>query len=520
MLPEFLHLLTTLRQCAGAELARKSLLFWPESRFMKGFSENSSSQVKLLSSLLHHRLIPLICVLLTVQALLFLVRAAHIVLYPFEWSSMDGYFVYYGMRLVSGEPIYGPYELARMPFNYVPVYAAIAGFLANIFGSGVWYERAFSLICTMGIAALIFRAVSSSRSNRAAAFIAMLMLFAPAAISVWFIIRGIDSLSTFLSLLGILMVSADERRWKIMVPLGTGVLILAFFTKQTMLFPAIAAIIYVFSRKPRWGIAMGAVYGISVAVFALALEFLSGGWFIENTFVVHLITPSVPGQLLHRLTDFGVILFAAFPVACMQAFQGIRRRPDVWTLYFFSTLVIAMLAGKYGAAISYFIPLLTAVCINVGMWIGDLRLREHHSRLYTCTVLLILAQSISFFADGIVLPTGEDRAQANRLDADVKMRPGPILIERIDSFAVLNGRDLIVEPVTLPYLVSCGKFDTGPLLESIERKEYSLIVYSGDYFDAVPKLRTAVFNNYVTIDTLCIGLFYGGKISVTVLVPS
>ena len=465
------------------------------------------------------RLILLLCILLGLKALIFFTRAALILLYPYEWSAMDGYFVYYGLRLVSGLPIYFDYGSLTVPFNYVPVYAAIVGVLGKIFGPGVWYERAFSLACAACIACLIYRAVAKANTHRTAALCSGLLLFASASLSVWLIIRGIDVFAAMLALLAVSIASREGDRWGRRLALSTGLFILAFYTKQTTIFPATATILYVMARRPRWGLAMGAAFGLAVAALFLIFQFMSGGWFFENTFMTHIITPQVPGQLLRRLSLWGAVLFAAFPIACIQAARGINRRPNIWTLYFFSTLCAAMLSGKYGAAISYFIPLLTAVCINVGLWLSEDRLFEKRGRLYAYALLLLLIQSLCFFADRIVVPTGKDRDQAAVLNSHIEAHPGPMLIERIDSFAVLNGRDLTVEAVTFPYLVWNGKLDPRTLVESIRERKFSLIVYSGDYLGVIADLKQAVFSDYKVVDEVEVGLFYGDDNAYLVLVP-
>jgi len=465
------------------------------------------------------RLILLLCILLGLKALIFFERAARILIYPYEWSAMDGYFVHYGLRLVSGQPIYFDYESLTVPFNYVPVYAAIVGAMGRIFGPGVWYERAFSLACAAGIACLIYRAVAKTNTHRAAALCSGLLLFAPASLSVWLIIRGIDVFAAMLALLAVSVASKEGDRWGRQLVLSTGLFVLAFYTKQTTVFPAAATILYVLSRRPRWGLAMGAAFGLVVVALLLIFQFMSGGWFFENTFMTHLITPRIPGQLLRRFSLWGAVLFAVFPIAFIQAVCGINRRPNIWTLYFFSTLCVAMLSGKYGAAISYFIPLLTAVCINVGLWLSENQLFEKRGKLYACALLLLLLQSLCFFTDRIVIPTGKDHDQAARLNSHIEKHPGAMLIERIDSFAVLNGRDLTVEAVTFPYLVWNGMLDPRILVQSIRERNFSLIVYSGDYLGAVADLKQAVFSNYKVVDEVEVGLFYGNDNAYLVLVP-
>lgn len=471
------------------------------------------------SPLVRKYLLALICAVLTVRTVLFFVRAARVVLYPYEWSTMDGYFVYHGLRLLSGQPIYFGYESILTPFEYVPLYPAVIGTLAKVFGVGVWYERVFGVACAVGMAAIIFRTVMKSRPNRTAALCAALMFFAPATLSVWFLVRGIDIFAALLALAGVAVAANEDRPGKQRLIWATLLLVLAFYAKQTALLPAAGVVVYVMSREFKRGLAMGLGFGLAVAGLLLLFQRMSGGWFFENTFVTTSMNPYYPRQLVHFWRDFALILFVALPVALVRAWRGVGRRPDIWTLYFLFTLLLTFLAAKVGAALSYFLPLLSAVCIHVGLWLADDGLFERRPRVYGCVLLLLLVQSVSFFADRIPIPTREDYRQAEKLDAQIRAHPGPLLIERIDSFATRSGRELNVEAVQLPVLIMRRTFDPLPLLNAVDDKEFSLIVYSGIYFGGIPALKRSIFENYRVIDQVQIGLFVG-ETTFLVLAPS
>jgi hypothetical protein len=342
------------------------------------------------------------------------------------------------------------------------------------------------------------------------------MFFGPAALSVWILVRGIDIFAAVLGLAGISLVSEEGGRWKCRIVAATAILVIAFFAKQTTIFPAAAAILYVISRKPKWGAAMCAGYGLMTLLFIGLIQIISKGWFFENVFLTIGSNPFFPKQFLQFFGTFCLALFVAFPVAFAQAIRGIDRKPHIWTLYFLFTVLSALLAGKFGAALSYFVPLFSAVCINVGLWLGTRFGRR--SLLWTVTAILLLLQALSFFPNQIAVPTEHDRWWAEELDHRIQKHSGPILIERIDSFAVRNGRELNVEAVQLPYLVMRGEFDPNLLIAAIENKEFSLIIYSGYHFGWIPGLERAIFDHYEVTDKIKIGLFYE-KTLFSVLVP-
>ena len=454
-------------------------------------------------------LLAFLCIVLGLKALIFFARATLTVLYPFEWSTMDGYFVYHGMRLVSGRPIYFDTNSLLMPFEYVPLYPAFIGVLAKLFGPGVWYERCFSLVCSLAISALVARAVKRSTRNTSAAVAAGLILFGPAALSVWFIVRGIDIFAALLGLLGVSIVAEDEEGSTSRLILAAIVLTLAFYAKQTSFFPAAAAVMYVLCKDLKKGLFMGGSLALATAVIFFLLQVLSDGWFFENAFVMTMSNPYYTRILSGLARDFSLCLVIVFPVALFQASRGAGRRPDIWTLYFLFTLLSGLLAGKLGAALTYFIPLFSAICICLGLLLGDSGLFARRPRTYLVVLVAILVQGVLFYAHYVPIPSRQHSSRARVLDAYVKDNPGAILTERIDSFAVLNDRELNVEAVQLPILIMRRKYDPQTLLELIENKEFSLIIYSSIYFGGIPALRHAIFENYRAIDRISIGLFYG-----------
>ncbi|MBI5117462.1 hypothetical protein HZA56_13380 [Candidatus Poribacteria bacterium] len=461
----------------------------------------------------------LLCGFLSVASSWFIVRALRTISYPYEWSTMDGYFLYYGSRLVNGLPIYFSYELLSMPFEYVPVYPAIIGILAKLFGLGVWYERAFSLACSLAVAALIGRVVFKTNRNLPSAFCAGLLFLAPGPLAVWHLVRGIDALAALLGLAAIALVAGanpDRMTWRVFV--AAVLLVLAFYTKQTALFAAATVIAYLLSQRFRCGIVTGGAFAVACGLLFLLLQSITGGWFYENAFVTTSSNPFLLSLLMQLLRDFCLVLFAAIPVAAAQALRSVKRANTIWTYYFIFALLAALLAGKMGAALSYFIPLFTAVCINTGLWLGDTALYERRPRVFVASLVLLIIQALAFLRNPIPAPNEEDYQKARSVDAYIKERPGPILTERIDSFAVLNGRELSVEAVQLPFLVARRKYDPIHLINTIERKEFSLIIYSGVYFGGIPALKHAIFENYREIDRVPIGLFVG-PMTFSVLAP-
>lgn len=449
---------------------------------------------------------------------MFLLRAIRVVSYPFEWSTMDGYYVYHGLRLLKGQPIYFGYESLLTPFEYVPLYPLFIGILARIFGPDVWYERVFGLLCSAVTALFIFQAVSRATRSRVASLCSALMFFAPASLSVWFLVRGMDIFSACLALGAVLLVDSHERGSTRRLVWAVTLFVVAFYAKQTTIFPTVGALAFVVYRHSRRGVAMAVGYAISVASILALLQYLSDGWFFENAFLTTAVNPYLPSELFRHVAAFTGLLFFVFPAAFIHALLDIRRGPTIWTFYFFATLISVLLAGKVGAALSYFIPLFTAVCIHTGLWLGNTELFKVRRGTYTTLLFLLVLQSSFFFHELLPVPTREDYLEARALNSHIKTNPGPVLLERIDSFATVNHRELNVEAVQLPILVMRRKFDPNIIIRPIQNREFSVVVYSGVYFGGMPAIREALFENYIVIDRVELGLFFG-RMTFLVLLP-
>jgi hypothetical protein len=217
-------------------------------------------------------------------------------------------------------------------------------------------------------------------------------------------------------------------------------------------------------------------------------------------------------------SQFALALFISFPIAVLQAARRLRSPQSIWSWYFFFTLASSLLAAKAGAALSYFVPLFSAVCILTGFWLGDDALRQSRPRACSLVLVLLILQSFGFIAGEMSAPSRQDYQEAIKLDRWIQRRPGPILSERIDSFAMRNGRELNVEAVQLPVLVMHRKYDPNLVIRPVSEKQFSLIIYSGIYFGGIPAIKRAIFDNYRVVDEVQVGLFFG-KWKYFVMIP-
>ena len=281
-----------------------------------------------------------------------------------------------------------------------------------------------------------------------------------------------------------------------------------------------AGMVAYFFFQRRWKDAATILVGfapLSLLVFLL-LELFTGGWFFENAFLMTANNPFYPHLFLDLFFQFLRATLFLFPLAFYQAVKKVNSSSSIWSFYFFSTCAALLLAAKAGAALSYFIPAFSATCILCGLWLSDHHLKKSIGARNAAVVILIFFQVLWLFKESIAAPTARDYQEAARLDMLIKQRSGPILMERLDSFATRNGRELNIEAVQLPVLIMHRKYDPNTLIEPLEERKFSFVIYSGIYFGGIPSIKKAIFENYRVIDEVQMGLFYG-KTRFLVLAP-
>lgn len=449
-------------------------------------------------------------------------NAVQLLRYPYEWSSMDGYFVAYGQRLLHDAPVYSNNATAPMGFEYVPGYLALLGPLNALFGPAVWVERALALALAAGIAAIAGHVVRRRTGSIAWGLACVGLLVAPPVMGVWYLVRGIDLLVLLVGLGATALLAESERPGPSTIVAAAILYALGFYCKQTIVFAWAAGAAIVWLRAPRsvpLFVSASVLPGIAIG---LGLQAWSGGWFWDNAFLTTSRNPF--SLLLLAGMSLGYLLLVAGLALAGLALAGRRgwaalRHP--WLLYLGACVGAMGLAGKLGAAPIYFLPAHVALAIWVTQeapaWLRaagpTARTLAWGAAVVQCVVWAVVTP--------LPAPTPAGRAEAARLLAAIEARPGPVLVERADSFATLAGRPVDWEAVQLPILHAHHDMPLDDLLQAVREQRLAAILYSGQFFNGLLDLRRAIFEHYEPLDgfqAVEVELFYGTQ-HYTLLVP-
>ncbi len=324
--------------------------------------------------------------------------------YPLDLEWMEGGMLVHAKRLADGQGLYVAPSVDFGSFLYTPLYPWLLGWLGKIFGLGYTLGRTLSVLCltaTFGIMArAALRAAGVPRRVRwsapasppvprwgpggigldALAFAALSGGAVAVAFSFtggWYDLVRNDGLQIALSAGGLYALGVAGRTYKGVVVAGL-LLGLAFFAKQTAVFPILAAGTGLCLIRLRLVPLLVAVVGAVAGLGTLALNHATHGWFWFYIFELHQSHRTTPAQVWEvaprLLWAHGRFLYLAGVAALglWAAGVAIRRRFATWTPLWGLAAIAGLVAGAVGRATQWsennaFIPAIVFPAIFVAV---------------------------------------------------------------------------------------------------------------------------------------------------------
>jgi hypothetical protein len=235
--------------------------------------------------------------------------------WPLEW--MEGASLHHALRLLHGQPLYGPPSAEFIPFIYPPLaYLPIAASI-SLLGPSLWVGRLVSVLALAGSLACVF--VTLRRSTGSAA----IGCWGAGVYGLGFGYTGafvdlvrVDSVFMLLVLLGVERLSANKPH------AGLAWLVLSCFAKQhglVFLGAAGVALLVIEGRRSIWALSAA---GAALALGVVALQASTGGNFLKYTWTV----PGGHGlvwQLVLSYFSVDVLLY----LPALAAFTVLGGRP-------------------------------------------------------------------------------------------------------------------------------------------------------------------------------------------------
>ena len=242
--------------------------------------------------------------------------------------------------------------------------------------------RAISLLATLLAGVAIFGIVRALAKNWLGGALGALLFWSLGLVTFWGSLVKPDMLAMALGLCGLWWVVARPERqvwWALpfFVP--------AFYTKQTAIAGAVAAIGWLILTRPRTGLGFGAAYAAGAAIPSLLLNWLTNGGYFYHQFTLHSL-PWFPdrffGYLDSLVIDYGAFLVPGVLAVLVLGAQWLFARvakTEYWLprsgglllfLYLLMALAVSIGTGTLGGNHNHLLDLVAALCIGLGVGSG------------------------------------------------------------------------------------------------------------------------------------------------------
>lgn len=408
------------------------------------------------------------------------------IFFPYQLDYGEGIVLWFARQLARGQAIYFPLGAPYATSNYPPVYLLLTALGDGWFGASYVWGRFLNFAATLLVTALIIRIVRGETRAWGAAWIAGLWFFGSTFVYHWAPLLRIDMLGIAFALAGIVCVWRWERggaraRWLLA---AAGIfLLLALYTKHSLVFAPLAATSAIFLRDKRAGILFAlSLLGVGGVIF-LALELWTrGGWSFgllaanATVWTARVFAPLV----FDFVVTYAALLILGAVSWSQRVWRAWRarapRKIGVLELYAAAALCSVSLAGREGAWENYFFEALALTCVFAGITLAQwLTLPRARWLAYA----LLLAQLALFWRDHDPRIAqrlfDETRAANERITPLLRATRGAVISE---DMGLLVTNDKPVLYYTFPYstLARAGKWDQHWEIENLRAGAFSLVV--------------------------------------------
>ena len=420
------------------------------------------------------------------------------------------------LRLASFENIYRN-SFASPPYtvsNYPPLFQLIQVPLARMLGPAFWYGRLISILSAVSAAVLIGLILNKLTRDRIASAIGGLTLLSfPYLLQGSILNRG-DALAIALSLGGLYV----TVRWPShrQGPWVAGLLFTAaaLTNPRYALAAPLTALVWLWHLEHRrQAFRLAAIGTGSCLGLFLCLNLITQGGFYLNTVLANLISFSwqkVIGSWIN------LYLYAGYAVIGCLVFIGIERLGEAtrsWPLvapYCLGAAFMTLTIGLANSSANDLFEVVAALCLASGAFIA-----WAESYWLKALLVFVLAVQINLLSDWsreeyipALMNKVADTRELEELAEYVRKAEGPILADEYMGLIPLNGRQLYFQPFEYKQLQEANLWSDAPLVDSIQREEFSLILlYEPRDRSAISirwteEVRNTIYAHYRLEDTL------------------
>jgi hypothetical protein len=451
--------------------------------------------------------------------------------HPFQLDESEGMIVAETMLLDQGTNIYAvPTTDLFIAAPYPPLFYLLGWPLQHLAGDSPTFKagRAISLVATMLAGLAIFGIVVAVTKQRLGGAIAAAAWWSLGLVTFWGGLVKPDMLALAFGLGGLwwLVARPPAQVWWALPFFWA-----AFYTKQTAIASAVAAIGWLIFTRPKAGLAFGAAYAAGVVVPTVLLNQLTDGGYFYHMFTVHDLPWSFEralGFAGNFLATYGLLMvpgmLAIIVAALLWLSARIRKQPQfierngALLLFFYLgiTLFAASGTGTLGGNHNHLLEWAAASCTGIGLavyllWSRGMARRAPMGAWASGVVvcLMMLAQVPLLFSVPVWLKLEFGMLSQNQVEGMTNIfqyvtnNGGRAYSDNV-GLLLLAGKPLwTTDPYTQTHATFFKRWDESKLVEAITSKSFSQVILRIDVDeqgnaagDVSPRILQAVRDNY------------------------
>jgi hypothetical protein len=412
-----------------------------------------------------------------------LARAA--LAFPFPLDYGEGPVLEQSLRLAQFENIYRN-SFASPPYTvsiYPPLFQLIQVPFAWIVGPAFWYGRLISILSAVSAAALIGLILNTLTGDRIAAAMGGLTLLAFPYLLQGSVLNRVDALALALSLGGLYATVRWPGYWQ--GPWVAGLLFTAtaFTNPRYVLVALLTAFVWLLHLEHRReAFRLAAIVTGSCLGLFLSLNLITQGGFYLNTVLANWTSFSwypVTGYWLNLYLNVGYLMIGCLFFIIIERLGEATRSWPLVVPYSLGAAFMTLTAGMANSSANDLFETVAALCLASGAfiaWAGE-------SYWLKALLVFVLAVQINVLIDwsrrDYIPPLTNkvaDTREVEQLAKYIQEAQGPILADEYMGLIPLYGRRIYFQPVEYKQLQAVNLWSEAPLIDSIQREEFSVIL--------------------------------------------
>jgi len=405
--------------------------------------------------------------------------------FPFPLDYGEGPMLDQTLRLAQLENIYRnsfaipPYTVS----NYPPLFQLTQVPFAWIVGPAFWYGRLISILSAVGAAVLIGLILNTLTGDRIAAALGGLTLLTFPYIMQGSVLNRVDTFALALSLAGLYVTVRwpSHRR----APWVAGLLFTAaaFTNLRYALAAPLTAIVWLrHLEHHRQAFRLAAIATGSYLGLFVSLSLITQGGFYLNTVLANLTTFSwypVIGSLFNLYLNAGFLVIGCLIFIIIERLGEATRSWPLVAPYCLGAACMTFRVGMANSSANDLFEAAAALSLASGAfiaWAGE-------SYWLKAVLVFVLAVQINVLIDWSrrdyippLMNKVADTREVEQLAKYVQEAGGPILADEYMGLIPLDGRRLYFQPFEYRQLQAADLWNEAPLVDSIQRQEFSVIL--------------------------------------------